>query len=197
MYEAVELRQLLLNDAIEKKNEIIIANIPKIKQKALLTNLLISRDMEALKSTMDQSAGDLLLLKEHISSQSIYNDFQKYTNLLEEAINSKNIIEIENTIAYMSYHYFYIDSIDDAILVLSELTKNPYHLIKQLVEGLQNNNLKIIEEGVEYANMMGLVHDAIDISLCENIIKEKEKVISVSILKYRLYKPFKYIILIG
>ena len=180
MYEAVELRQTLLSEAIDKNNQNIISSIPKIKHKALLTNMLISRDMESLRSSLDSSPAEFLSLNESIAVQSINIDYEKCLGLLQEAISSRSILDLDNILAYMSYHYFYSESIDEAIVVLSEISKTPFNLIRKIVEGLQNDNLKMIEEGVEFANSMGLVHDSIDIALCERIIKEKDNLQHVS-----------------
>eukprot|EP00974_Lingulodinium_polyedra_P087205 8454411-Lingulodinium_polyedra.AAC.1 len=53
MFKAVEMRQEVVGLAVSYGEKITKADLSKIKTKALLTNLLISRDIDALKVKLE------------------------------------------------------------------------------------------------------------------------------------------------
>lgn len=194
MFKAVELRQELVSTAVELRDNKAIEDLPKIKAKALLTNLLISRDVEALKTQLDHirngmyGQDDLTLLSECQVAEKIIRSHGKMQKQLHQAIESRDIDQLDTIIAQSAFSYFYYPELETGINVLNDISRNPALLIKRIVGGLRNNDIPSVEKGFDELAKMGIAHPALDTVICSKIHAFKNRIVQDDIVKDKLVK---------
>eukprot|EP01034_Spumella_vulgaris_P022060 gene22060-28155_t len=190
MFQAVELRQALVALGVSSGNRNVMTDLGHIKYKALLSNLLISREMFALESKMEEGrrGGEdaLQFLAETIATQTLLAEYTNCMNQLDLAIVSQEIETIDSAIAIAAYHYFFSPAIDTAIVEMNNLSRNPARLLSPIVNGLRDSDLLAVERAFLAVNSMGWRHPALDAVLCSKIHAKKSKIVQDDSIKNKL-----------
>jgi Leucine-rich repeat (LRR) protein len=190
MFLAVELRQSLVALGVSSGNRNVLTDLSHIKYKALLSNLLISREMFSLESKMEdvRRGGEdaLQFLSETIATQTMLTEYTTCMSQLDAAIAAKEIEAIDAAVSLAAYHYFYSPVIDSAIVEMNNLARNPARLLGPIVDALRENDLLAVERAFEAVNRMGWRHPALDAVLCSKIYAKKSKIVQDDSIKSKL-----------
>ena len=179
MFAAVELRQKLVIIASKENPELMKTEIDFIKHRALLSNLLISRDFEGLKNALKNVSelGDerVLGLPEVFAAKKLIQDSTGLFADVKEAIRSKNIINIIEVLANAAY--LGLSRSDELISraeeELSRLSSNPKTLLFPVLIGLRENNLLAVDDALSTAFTMGWRISALASNIPAKIIRKK------------------------
>ena len=166
MFATMTQRQQLIDRELKNNRDInitkqIIDDLPIIKVKALLTNLMISRDIiqlnHILKDIQNSADCDIYYkIPEYIESIHIVNEYNTSQINLKAAIISKDIQLLDQTLSFASCHNYYSDDIPIALQILTECSKNPAKLIlKPIVEALRNHDISNVHILFEKAYNLG------------------------------------------
>jgi hypothetical protein len=190
MYKAIEIRQNIIITAIEEEPEKYRELLPIIQQKAYLSNVLLSRDFDKLKSTINCLPENIVpSLQELVSISKKLIFVQKIVNDdLQKAILDRNLLNLEEIIAVASYHNIYNDLVQIGYNLIIELSISPINLLAPIVNAVKENNMKLFNEGLLVARRNGLKHLDIDATIAQNIIDSNEKLIQEDLIKNNLTK---------
>jgi hypothetical protein len=201
MFEAVELRQRLYHNGMKTGGASFTKSSKSIQLKAVVTNLLISRDFSGLSNVINewkQSTGDFS--NNHTSSTSgssasavfpselkfaedMVNDYMQAMNNLRSAVEKKDIELLDYSLSVSSYYNFYSSSssklIEECLSVLNDLSRNPATLMRPIVEGLRRGKMAEVDKGFENLLKMGLCHEALDAVVCSKIHAIRARIIQV------------------
>jgi hypothetical protein len=200
MFEAVEVRQRLYNNGMKTGGSSFAESSKSIQLKAMVTNLMISRDFDGLSKVINewkQSTGEFSI--NHTSgasgsspnnsfpdelqfAESMVNDYSQAMNNLRSAIEKKDIELIDYSLSISSYYNFYSSSsklIEECLSVLNDLSRNPATLMRPIVEGLRHGKMSEVDKGFENLLKMGLYHEALDAVVCSKIHAIRARIIQV------------------
>ena len=184
MFQAVELRQQLVALAVNKKRRSVLVDLPTIKFKALICNLLISREVDALKQKMvalnsESPKSDMLHTPECIAVDTMLSEHYTTMNLVNSAIKSKSVDAIDAALAQAAYHFFYAENVTAAVTVLNETCNNPTILLRPLVEALRAGDVSHIEGTFKMISAVGWTHPAAQAVVVNKIHDRQNKIVQV------------------
>ena len=164
MVAATELRKKLIYWAAEEKPELIKGNEESIKLRALLSNLMISRDFTGLglalarikptkkkgKPSLQSGAEDLA---EVAAARDLLGEFTRVIGALGEAVKVRRISRLEKALAEAALLGLGLDNVhvSRATRMLANLASVPAKLLKPIVAGMRGRNLAHIENAFEAA----------------------------------------------
>eukprot|EP01038_Epipyxis_sp_PR26KG_P004522 gene4522-6387_t len=224
--DAVSIRQRIVEELVNEMEENTLNNyeidnadaidliLDIIQYKALISNLIISRNIPELQSklrevnsnhriTIDDASIDdnstidsnlrnqrarFLSLPETIEAEILLKNYDNSLIMLKNAIKNRNIDELEDAISTCAFHCFYCEEVEDANRLLNELSGNPYLLLVPILTGLRENNIGLIEQGFDFINRMEWQHVALDMVVCSKIHAIKAKIVQDDSLKAKLVK---------
>ncbi|RYG69876.1 hypothetical protein EON64_01645 [archaeon] len=181
MFEAVDLRQNVVSHAVERGDKKAVEELPRVKFRALMTNLLISRDVNALRVKLQavqdsyHDFNEFSALPEYQVASSLVEQYERNQVRLSSAIQSRGIEELDAAIATAAYSYFYHADIEKTLRVMNDVSRNPALLMRRIVNGLRNSVMSEVEAGFEDLNKMGISHHALDTIICSKIYAIKSR----------------------
>ncbi|KAJ1422554.1 hypothetical protein B484DRAFT_113232 [Ochromonadaceae sp. CCMP2298] len=195
MFEAVELRQKIVAEALANRVKGAKEALPGIKLRALVSNLLISRELGNLGTKLSQLGGELGG-EECVVAQQMLLDCDNCVKQVVAAsgasvggvgggVGGVDVEALDAALAYASYHYFYTPPITPAISLLRTLT-NPCTLLAPIVHALRKGDDTLIGTSFEAVAAMGWVCGAVDASLCVKIIHRHGTIMEDEAVKERL-----------
>jgi hypothetical protein len=184
MFEAMEIRQKLVSIGLQKGK---ITDIEIIKTRAILCNLIISRDMAKLKEKVIelQSREEMKssISNEQNFAESLIQEYDLSTYNLQAAIDKKEVDLLDLALSIASYNNFFCKEVDQAVKTLDDISRNPAILIRPIVEGLRKSKMVLVDEGFENILKMGLKHEALDSVVCSKIHAIKARLMQVTLSK--------------
>jgi hypothetical protein len=191
MFEAVELRQMLYAEGISRGGVKFSEYSNLIKSRAMITNLLISRDINGLKDVIMQFRSsnnlDSQLLPEIQVGENILVEYEQSIANLTLAADKREMELLDLALSMASYSNFFSTEVERCIQILNEISRNPVSLIRPIVEGLRNSKMAFVDKGFEILVKMGLCHPALDAVVCSKIHAVKARIIQVSIRSLHFY----------
>ena len=158
---AVELREYLVQWAMELDETFENAKLGSLKQRALITNLMISRNFDVLEPK-------LLALRNEISE----NIYEEATTLLENAntvrqnltraMNKNDRQLLENVLAEAAYYNVYDDVVMEAIECVTTLSKDVSTVFADLVNALQDGSKGDLENVFVKMDNIGWNHPIVE-----------------------------------
>eukprot|EP00981_Chlorochromonas_danica_P001357 scaffold289_cov169-Ochromonas_danica.AAC.18 len=186
MFKAVEMRQEVVGLAVSYGEKITKADLSKIKTKALLTNLLISRDIDALKVKLEglkqQEAilgEDYSNMPEYLLAQKVLQDYAQLRGQLVLARQQRDLDMLDKVLSEAAFHYFVFDDIQSALEIFQDVAQNPAPIIKLIVQGMRENNTPAIKQGFDQLAKVGLCHTALETTLCAKIQFARIRIVQV------------------
>jgi len=190
MFAAISIRHELIGNELNKNQSYeikkqIIENLGLIKLKALLTNLMISRDFTAIETKLHElqmntnadssdQYSDIIELSE---AQHMLQEYKSSQENIKIAIQSKSIEMLDQAIAFASCRYYYSDNIKKGLEVLTEISRNPaILLLSPIVNALRNHNIASVDQMFEAAFNLGLEHSAMTAMVCAKIHERVNKI---------------------
>ncbi len=177
MFDAIQIRQQLLEKAVALKLY-SSTELDILKKNAYLTNLMLSRNIDTLKKTVESTEYSTLGDQEGThSTDKIYVSAIKMLELyvqcekkLNTAVKSSILSQVEDALAEAAYHNFYYPAIDDAAALIIKLGCNSQSIFSKILFGMRNGDKKVIEENVTEAKRVGFSMSAINMNIIESII---------------------------
>jgi len=195
MFAAISIRQELIKNELSKNQSFetkkqIIDNLGMIKMRALLTNLMISRDFIAIEAKLqelqinanaDVNPDQYTDIIEYNEAHHMLLEYKSSQDSIKKAIQAKSIEMLDQAIAFASCRYFYSDHIDKALEVLTEISRNPATLLlAPIVNSLRRHNIGCVDQMFEAAYNLGLDHPAMNAMVCAKIHDQLNKITLVS-----------------
>ena len=195
MFAAISIRQELIKNELNKNQSFetkkqIIDNLGMIKMRALLTNLMISRDFIAIETKLqelqinadaDVNPDQYTDIIEYNEAHHMLLEYKSSQDSIKKAIQAKSIEMLDQAIAFASCRYFYSDHIDKALEVLTEISRNPATLLlAPIVNSLRRHNIGCVDQMFEAAYNLGLHHPAMNAMVCAKIHDRVNKITLVS-----------------
>jgi hypothetical protein len=198
MHDAMALRQQLVRGAMQRKDEKVLTNFEAIKQRALLMNLLISRDMENLREQVELMTSNVFLVEggstpafaatavsssvcknELVAAAQMLRDFDASALQLEAAIAARDEELLSEALAHAAYRYLYSDKVAEALQTLGEIGGTASALLRPIITALRDDAadgnadaaLATIERAVKTAGFAGWLHPAIHVDVVTKIVQ--------------------------
>jgi hypothetical protein len=189
MFQAVELRQKLVESAVKRRRGSVLSDLPVVKHKALFTNLLISREMESIEDRLDELRGspqkaELLQAPECVAAEHLLLEYEHTLVLVKSAIKTRNMDALDQALAQAAYNFFYFEEVTRAVNVLNEVSINPAELLRPVVDALRANDVHGLEETFQRIEKVGWMHPAMDASVCTKINDRQNKITQVRELNF-------------
>lgn len=184
MFAAVEIRQRLYEQGMLKGGRVFQETASLIKARAVLTNLLISRNMQGLRDTLHQwrlsNELDTSSLPEITIAENIQQEYQNSIANLKSAISKRDIELIDLSLSIASYFNFFSATVEQCVTILNECASNPAVLMRPIIHGLRTSKISDVDKGFDALLKMGLVHEALDAVVCSKVHATKARIIQVS-----------------
>lgn len=182
---AVELREYLVRWAIEEDSSFLQDGMDGVKQRALITNLMISRDLVALKDALDSimDSGKVYLpASQQNDANRLLTDCATAKQNLEKALRSQSIHQIEDALAYASYLNYYDEVVQESVDVMLELGSDVISMSNALVESMRGNSLSYFDAAFAETQRVGWIHSCLHKDVVTKIFEERKRIIVVSLL---------------
>eukprot|EP01033_Poteriospumella_lacustris_P012069 gene12069-8623_t len=188
MFEAVSLRARLV-----AQRKAADADFARIKARAMVANLLISRDFDALRAKLREirdSGDEVLQVSEEARIAELFlREHEAAHAQLREALGAPSIAALDAALARCAYLGFYFAAeMEQAIQLLDALGRNPASLLRPVLQALRTNDMALLERGFEDIALMGLQHAALDSVVCSKINAIKSKIVQDDSLKGQMVK---------
>lgn len=183
---AIEVRQKLLIRKAQVFPSEVQASLEKIKRKALVINLLISRDAESLPRACDEMrvalADDATASPELVLAQSFFSKRNVCIKSLVEVVKSaaeNKLDAIEMAIAHASYCGVHGVELAAACDVLHTLGSDPGVLMNPMLQGLRDGDTSKIDSAFKEQHRVGWKHVVIDIDIVKEILAMRNNIFRV------------------
>jgi len=195
MFAAISIRQELIKNEINRNQSFdakkrIIDSLGVIKLRALLTNLMISRDFIAMEAKLhelqtnnavDSDPDQYSNIIEFNEAQHMLLDYKSSMDNIAKAIQARSIDMLDQAIAFAACRYYYSDAIDRGLQVLTEISRNPATLLlAPIVHALRTHNIGSVDQMLESGFNLGLQHPAMTAMVCAKIHERVNKITLVS-----------------
>jgi hypothetical protein len=189
MIESISFRQQLLSQllSMNKQGAYVLPKefIATTKHKAMLSNLMISRDMEGLKSCLEKITGDALnyetyrYLPEFIAAKEMLSDYARCISQLRDAMEKESLEDLEDALASMAYgNYAMNDLVTRGLKELLDVGSDPkLRLLNPVMEAIRKNDLAMTNVAIERCSRAGWSHPALHLSLIKSIIETRKRMI--------------------
>ena len=158
---AVELREYLVQWAMELDENFEQVHLGDLKQRALITNLMISRNFDILQSKLGMCR--------HTISESLFDEastlldnYKTVRNNLTIAMSSNDRQQIEFVLAEAAYYNIYDDIVVEAIEFVNDMSSDVSTCFAELVSVLQTGSKDDLEKMFEYLDNIGWNHPVVD-----------------------------------
>lgn len=219
LFQAVDLRARLValrrqmspEKSFRLDNDREKLELDRIKERATISNLLVSRDFDSLEVRLQvirHSSDDVLRVCEEarVAEQCITDRevcFQQLRDALrnclieqhdvengrDQCFLTDSIAQLDAAMARCAYRNFYFpQQIQQAVQSLDALSRNPAILLQPVLHALRSNDLSLLEKGFENISRLGLHHVALDSAVCSKINAVKSKIVQDDTLKESLVK---------
>jgi hypothetical protein len=187
MFEAVEIRQRLFSLGVSNGGSSFAASLNSIKLKAIVTNLLISRDIEGLREKLTElrNLDEGSQVNEIQVAETALQDFEQCHYHLQSASEKKDFELLDLALAMSAYHNFYNTDVENCMKILNDVSRNPACLLRPVIEGLRNSNMSEVDRGFDTILKMGLRHEALDSVVCSKIHAIKARIMQVTMIIFR------------
>lgn len=188
MFEAVDIRQRVAKKVKTADSTALIRN------KAVLTNLMISRDMTGLTMKVDElnmlaSTDDKLLASDEFQAAvSMLQEHEQIALLLQQAITSRDYDDLDEALARSSYFGLMFDDVPGCLELLKAISGNPAVIMEPILAGLRAGDVPLMEKGFDMVVSLGLTHDALDSVVCSKINAVKAKIQQEDSIRSKLIK---------
>jgi hypothetical protein len=195
MFQAVELRQELVAQGVQQRRKNVHSDLPMIKQKALVSNLLISREMTAIEDRLDElrsaasyppanpAAGGASLLPQELlhtaecsAAEELLQEYEHTLVLVKSAIKTRHMNQLDQALAQAAYRFFYFEEVTRAVNVLNEVSNNPAELLRPVVDALRKNDVAGLDATFERIEKVGWSHPAMGSAVCTKINDRQNKI---------------------
>lgn len=195
MFDAIQLRQQLLEKAVSSK-VYSSSEMDRLKKNAYLTNLMLSRNIDTLKKTIESSEysklgdqeGTQNVDKVYISAIKMLDLYAQCEKKLCTAVKGTVLSQIEDSLAEAAYYNFYYPAVDDAAALIIKLGCNSQSIFSKILFGMRNGDKKMIEENVIEAKRVGFSMPAINMNIIETIIDRYQMLIEKETVKADLIR---------
>jgi hypothetical protein len=193
MFQAVELRQELVAQAVKRRHKTVSTDLPSIKHRALFANLLISREVDALTSKLEVLKGDflhpeLLQAPECAAAEFLLLEYRQAVAQIRAAIKNPSIEKLDLALSLAAYHFFYFEEVTQAVQVLNEISDNPCELLGPVVSALRASDLSGLDPTFQLMASVGWTNSAMDSTLCSKINERYHKIVQDEKVKSKLIK---------
>ena len=201
MFAAVALRQQLVGMGLAEEDAMMLKSLEVIKQRALLSNLLVSRDLDNLEEQMslmtlpddmnmngsasieDEDRGSLAHLAQDCAlelnaARDLLADSASSRAHLKEAIKSRDTDNLCSALAFAAYHQLQSDEADMALKVLMDVNNRPTVLLMPLIEAIRRGKeegIHLSMQAINKATSMGWLYTGIEIPIVTAIIRMDEQ----------------------
>jgi hypothetical protein len=191
---AIELREYLVRWAVEDDVQLLSGGIEGVKQRAFLTNLMISRDIAALDKAIKALGRDSNNIAsstaERKEAVSLLIDCSNVKNKLTKAIKDRKLIDLEEAIAEAAYLNYYDDSVQEAVDVMLDLSCDPSSLTTILLEKMRNGSPSDLETVLAEIYRVGWVESPLKHDVVFRIYEERKRIVEVCICVRRMYLKY-------
>lgn len=205
MFQAVKLRQELVAQGVKQRRKSVHSDLPLVKHKALVSNLLISREMGAIEDKLDElresaasanasaaapgttsgsaplPAHELLHVPECVAAEELLQEYEHTLVQVKSAIKTRHPDQLDLALAQAAYGFFYFEEVSRAVNVLNEISNNPAELLRPVVEALRANDITGLDETFERIRKVGWTHPAMDSVVCTKINDRQNKITEVTV----------------
>lgn len=186
--DAVNLRAELIRWGIQDQPKKFAALLPSIKKKAYLTNLMISRDMNALTNVLKKDDGSEDSNLVIVAARNLIEEFEQLIDDMNEALVNSTLKELEDLLASAAYHNFTCPELEDVQNLIVDLSKDHSKILGRVVTGIRENNLMMIDEAFASIKYIGLSHPAVDLNLIRKIVLKNERLYQEDNIKVKMMK---------
>lgn len=202
MFQAVELRQELVAQGVKQRRKSVHTDLPLVKHKALISNLLISREMGAIEDKLDELRGsamsasanaagansqnptppalELLHVPECVAAEELLQEYEHTLVQVKSAIKTRHPDHLDQALAQAAYGFFYFEEVSRAVNVLNDISNNPAELLRPIVQALRANDISGLDETFERIRKVGWMHPAMDSAVCTKINDRQNKITEVN-----------------
>ena len=173
---AVELREYLVQWAMELDPTFESVHLGDLKQRALITNLMISRNFDMLRSKLN-------LLRHTISdhmyeeANTLLENVKTVRNNLTRAMTGNDRGKIEDVLAEAAYYNIYDDVVVEAIEYVNSMSTDISTCFAELVQSLQEGNREDLNKCFVRMDNFGWNHPIVDRETLLKIFERRNQLI--------------------
>ena len=178
MTAAADHRKKLILWAADEHKELIADTVDLIRQRALMSNLMISRDFVGMAAALDELKGERSLrmgnLPEVLAARALLQEYKSCTANLVEAIKLRRIPRLEKALAEAAFVGIGLDNAQfaRATRALADLSSVPAKLLKPIVQALREGDVNRVENALEAAYSMGWRCPALGLTIAPKILRQ-------------------------
>ena len=179
---AADHRKKLILWAAEEHPELIANSVDLIRMRALMSNLMISRDFLGISTALGDLKGEkgqrLGALAEVITARALLRDYTSCMASLVEAIGLRRIPRLEKALAEAAFLGIGLDNSQfvRATRALADLSSVPSKLLKPIVLAMRDADIGRIENALEAAYSMGWRCKALDVTIAPKILQQMKDI---------------------
>jgi hypothetical protein len=197
MFDAITLRETCITAVASQRPWEIRDNLEYIKNRAFLTNLMISRDYTQLNGAVKDIAHGtsderMLHLEEMFAAKKVILDIKDTTREIQRNLKMKKPLLKDLLSALAKAAYIGLEHSDDLIIrcqeKLKSVSKSVNVLLHPICTALRDGHLFAADEGCQAAMRMGWTLSMFDANIIYKILEEKKRIAKQEEVKSRLVK---------